>query len=318
MMYSERTSLKLDMQPPANPVEGDVPMNHHEQILSKLQEDLVLRGLARRTQQSYVWCVRNFLTFCNRPVEQLEATDIRHFLLYLIQVKKLATKTINLHNAAIRFLFAVTLGRTLNYLQVPRMKIQKKLPVLLSRQEVFSLFEHCPNLKHKAMLMVIYSAGLRVSEAAALKVHHIDSKAMRVFVACGKGAKDRYTLLSEDCLIDLRKYWRAYRPRHPEAWLFLGKSNLTHIASQSIREAFDKACQRAGITKQVSIHSLRHAFATHLLEDGATLLQVKALLGHANIQSTTIYLHLANLTAGLKSPLDNWPVVPRMEDVTRG
>jgi len=293
-------------------------MNYHEQIVSKLQEDLVLRGLAPRTQQSYVWCVRTFLTFCKRPVEQLEEKDIRHFLLHLIQEKKLAAKTINLHNSAIRFLFAVTLGRTLNYLQVPRMKIQKKLPVLLSREEVFSLFEHCLNLKHKAMLMVIYGAGLRVSEAAALKVHHIDSKAMRVFVACGKGGKDRYTLLSEDCLVNLRQYWRAYRPQHPEGWLFPGLSKVTHVTPKSIREVFHEARRRAGITKPVSIHSLRHAFATHLLEDGATLLQVKELLGHANIQSTTIYLHLANLTAGLKSPLDNGPVASQTGVNPRG
>ena len=293
-------------------------MNHHEQIVSKLQEDLVLRGLASCTQQNYIRCARTFLAYCNRPAEQLEGKDVRRFLLYLIQVKKLATKTINLHSAAIRFLFAMTLDRPLNDLQVPRMKNSKKLPILLSREEVCSLFEHCPNLKHRAMLKVIYSAGLRVSEAAALKVHHIDSKDMRVLVACGKGGKARYTLLSEDCLLDLRAYWRAYRPQHPEGWLFLGTYNVTHITSRSIQHAFNEARQRAGITKPVSIHSLRHAFATHLLEDGATLLQVKELLGHASIQTTTIYLHLANLTAGLKSPLDNGPVVSQTEVDPRG
>lgn len=292
-------------------------MNHHEQLIAKLQEDLVLRGLAPRTQQNYIRCARAFLAYGNRPVEQLEGNDIRHFLLYLIQEKKFATKTVNLHSSAIRFLFAVTLDRPLNYLQVPRMKIQKKLPVLLSRAEVFSLFEHCSNLKHRAMLMVIYSAGLRVSEAAALKIQHIDSKAMRLLVACGKGGKARYTLLSEACLLDLRAYWRVYRPEHPEGWLFLGTYNVTHITSRSIQQAFVDACERAGITKPVSIHSLRHAFATHLLEDGATLLQVKELLGHASIQTTTIYLHLANLTAGLKSPLDNWPVASQTEVDTR-
>lgn len=284
-------------------------MDHHEAMVSKLQEDLMLRGLAPRTQQSYVRCSRTFLAYCNRSVEQLEAKDIRDFLLYLIQEKQFATKTINLYNAAIRFLFAVTLDRPLNYLQVPRMKVQKKLPVLLSRTEVSSLFEHCPNLKHKAMLMLIYSAGLRVSEAATVKIHHIDSKAMRVFVACGKGGKARYTLLSEACLLALRAYWRAYRPQHPEGWLFLGTYNVTHMTTRSIQHAFDEARRRAGITKPVSIHSLRHAFATHLLENDATLLQVKELLGHRSIQTTTIYLHLADLTAGLKSPLDHGAIV---------
>lgn len=293
-------------------------MIHHVQIVAKLQEDLLLRGLSPRTRQNYMRCAHTFLAYCNRPVEQLGGNDIRRFLLYLIQVKKFATRTVNLHGAAIRFLFAVTLDRPLHPLQVPRMKTQKKLPVLLSREEVEALFEHCLNLKHKAILKIIYSAGLRVSEAAALKVHHIDSKAMRVFVACGKGGKSRYTLLSESCLLELRAYWRAYRPQHPEGWLFPGTYNVTHITPRSIQHAFDEARRRAGITKPVSIHSLRHAFATHLLEDGATLLQVKELLGHASIQSTTVYLHLANLTAGLKSPLDNWPVVSQMEADTHG
>jgi len=291
-------------------------MIHHEQIVAKLQEDLMLRGLSQRTLLHYTRCTRAFFAYCNRPVEQLEVKDIRNFLLYLIQEKKFATKTINLHSAAIRFLFTVTLDRPLQYFQVPRMKVQKKLPVLLSREEVFSLFEHCSSLKHKAMLMVIYSAGLRVSEAAALKVDHIDSKAMRVFVACGKGGKARYTLLSEACLLNLRAYWRVYRPQHPEGWLFPGTYKTPHVTSRCIQVAFDEARRRAGITKPVSIHSLRHAFATHLLEDGATLLQVKGLLGHASIQTTTIYLHLANLTADLKSPLDNWQAVsPKGDDL---
>lgn len=193
------------------------------------------------------------------------------------------------------------------------MKTHKKLPELLSRSEVSSLFEHCLNLKHKVVLMAIYSAGLRVSEAVALKVHDIDSKSMRVRVACGKGGKARYTLLSKECLLHLRAYWRAYRPQHPEGWLFLGTYEFTHITSRSIQHAFSQARRRAGITKPVSVHSLRHAFATHLLEDGATLLEVKQLLGHASIQATTVYLHLANLTAGLKSPLDNGPASSQTE-----
>jgi site-specific recombinase XerD len=127
---------------------------------------------------------------------------------------------------------------------------------------------------------------------------------MRLFVEDGKGGKDRYTLLSENCLSILRLYWKQCRPEHPEGWLFTGTYNVTHITLAGIESAFNKAAKRAGITKNVSVHSLRHAFATHLLEDGATLLQLKELLGHSSIQSTTIYLHLANLTAEIKSPLD--------------
>lgn len=282
-------------------------MDNKEQVLSRLREDILLRGLSKNTLESYTIRARIFLEYCNRPVEQLDVDDIRNFLQYLIHEKKSSPGTINIYSAAIRFLFAVTLNRTLNYLQIPRQKKRKTLPEVLTREEVFSIIEHCQNLKHKAMLMVIYSSGLRVSEAAALKIQHIDSKTMRVFVECGKGGKDRFTVLSDACLPVLREYWKIYRPQHTEGWLFLGTYSVTHITSAGIENAFNNAVKRTNITKDVSVHTLRHAFATHLLEDGATLLQIKELLGHANIQSTTIYFHLANITTGLKSPLDNLP-----------
>lgn len=197
-------------------------MNNKEQVLTRLKEDILLRGLSKNTLESYTIHVRIFLEYCNRPVEQLDVEDIRNFLWYLLHEKKSSPGTVNSYSGAIRFLFAVTLNRTLNYLQIPRLKKRKSLPEVLTREEVFSMIEHCPNLKHRAMLMVIYSSGLRVSEAASLKIQHIDSKAMRVFVQCGKGGKDRYTLLSEACLHTLRDYWKMYRPRHREGWLFLG------------------------------------------------------------------------------------------------
>lgn len=288
-------------------------MDNKEQVLTRLREDILLRGLSKNTLVSYTTHARIFLAHCIRPVEQLDVEDIRSFLGYLIQEKKSSPGTVNTYSAAIRFLFAVTLNRTLNYLQIPRQKKRKTLPEVLTREEVFSIIEHCQNIKHKAMLMVVYSSGLRVSEAAALKIQHIDSKMMRVFVECGKGGKDRYTLLSQACLDGLREYWKMYRPKHREGWLFLGTYEVTHITSAGIENAFNKAVKRTNITKDVSVHTLRHAFATHLLEDGATLLQIKDLLGHANIQSTTVYLHLANMTAGLKSPLDNLPAFCRSE-----
>lgn len=166
--------------------------------------------------------------------------------------------------------------------------------------------------------MVVYSSGLRVSEAAALKIQHIDSKTMRVLVGGGKGGKDRFTLLSETCLQVLREYWKVYRPQHPEGWLFLGTHKVTPITSAGIKNAFYKAVKRTNIAKDVSVHTLRHSFATHLLEDGATLLQIKELLGHAHIQSTTIYLHLANVTSGLKSPLDFLPTKTPVLDASHG
>jgi len=197
-------------------------MTNKEQVLSRLKEDILLRGLSKNTLVSYTMHTRIFLEYCNRPVEQLDVEDIRNFLWHLLQEKKSSPVTVNSYSAAIRFLFAVTLNRTLNYLQIPRQKKRKTLPEVLTREEVSSIIEHCQNLKHKAMLMLVYSSGLRVSEAAALKIQHIDSKSMRVFVECGKGGKDRYTLLSGACLDGLREYWKMYRPKHREGWLFLG------------------------------------------------------------------------------------------------
>jgi integrase/recombinase XerD len=293
-------------------------MDNNEQVLSRLREDILLRGLSKNTLESYTLNVRLFLTYCNRPVDELGAEDIRRFLQYLIHEKKSSPGTVNTYSAAIRFLFAVTLNRTLNYLQIPRQKKRKSLPEVLTREEISAIMAGCENIKHKAMLMVAYSSGLRVSEAAALKIQHIDSKTMRVFVECGKGGKDRYTLLSEACLHVLREYWKAYRPQHPEGWLFLGTYGVTHITSAGIKHAFDQAVKRTNIAKDVSIHTLRHSFATHLLEDGVTLLQIKELLGHSSIQSTTIYLHLANIASGVKSPLDHSPTMSRPSVTSHG
>jgi len=280
-------------------------MKNKEQILARMKEDILLRGLSKNTLLSYTLNARIFLEYCNRSAEQLNEYDIRNFLCYLIKEKKVSPGTVNTYSAAIRFLFAVTFNRTLNYLQIPRQKNRKTLPEILTREEVFSIIESCKNIKHKAMLAVVYGSGLRVSEAASLRIQNIDSKTMRVFVDCGKGGKDRYTLLSETCLSVLRKYWKTFHPKHSEGWLFLGTYSVSHITADGIEYAFNEAVKRTNITKNVSIHSLRHAFATHLLEDGATLLQIKELLGHSSIHSTTIYLHLANLTSNIKSPLDN-------------
>ncbi len=280
-------------------------MKSNEQVLLRLKEDILLRGLSKNTSESYLLNARIFLKFCQRPAEQLDEQDIRKYLNYLLHEKKLAPSSINIHSAAIRFLFAVTLNKTLNYLQIPRQKKHKKLPEILTRKEVFAIINSCKNSKHKSMLSLGYGSGLRVSEIAALKVKHIDSASMRILVENGKGGKDRYSLLSKTCLNVLRQYWLQYRPSHPDGWLFLGTYQVGHISSRGVEYSFKTAVKRVMIDKNVSIHSLRHAFATHLLEDGATLLQVKELLGHSSIQSTTIYLHLANLTADLNSPFDH-------------
>ena len=274
-------------------------------LLKRMETDLQLRGLAKATHDSYLQSVRAFLDFCgNKPAEGLNEQDVRDFLVHLMREGKVSNGTINCYNAGIRFFFAVTLNRTMNYLQMPRFKHHKKLPAIPTREEIAKLIGECTNLKHRAFFLVAYGGGLRVSEIASLRVKDIDSKAMRIFIRGGKGYKDRFTLLSNECLCALREYWSVYRPKHPEGWLFLGAGNHTHISPDGVGNAFANWSKRAGIAKDVSIHSLRHAFATHLLEDGATIFQIKELLGHASLSSTAVYLHLANTTDGVVSPAD--------------
>ena len=279
-------------------------MENNAQLIKRMKTDLLLRGVSENTWQSYTRCVEKFLDRCDKPVDELNELDARGFLISLMRTGNVCEATVNVYNAAIRFFFAVTLSRTLNYLQLPRFKKCKTLPTILTREEIQILLRSCPNLKHKSFFLLAYGGGLRVSEIAALRICDIDSKSMRVFVRDGKGGKDRYTILSSECLATLREYWLAHRPKHPEGWLFLEAGKHTHISTRGVALAFKTWIQRLGIQKNVSIHSLRHAFATHLLEDGATIFQIKELLGHASLNSTAVYLHLANTTAGVVSPAD--------------
>ena len=283
----------------------------NEQLLNRLNEDIRLRALSEYTHKTYTRNVRKFLEFCgNRNAETLDEKDGRAFLLHLMDENKISNVTINLYNTAIRFFFAVTLNRPVNYLQMPMTKRGTKLPELLTREEIHRrLVDECENLKHKSWFLLAYGSGLRVSEIAALKVADIDSQSMRVFVRGGKGKKDRYTILSKACLQVLRKYWLEYRPKHPQNWLFPGVfpdgvESPDHIKIDAIERAFNRTVERIGVAKDVTIHTLRHCFATHLLEDGASVFQIKELMGHATLRSTQRYIHLANSTTGLTSPAD--------------
>jgi site-specific recombinase XerD len=275
-----------------------------QQAMQKMGEDIRLRGLAASTLKNYTRNVKVFLRFCNRPIEKLDENDVRRFLEYLITKKKLAPSTVNQHSSAIRFFFAVGLNRYMNYLQIPLMKIPKSLPELLTKEEVSRLIGVCTNAKHKALLLLAYGSGLRSSEVVKLRVKDIDSREMRIFVKRGKSNRDHYTVLSQTTLDALRDYWRAYRPHSPEGWLFPGTKNVGHLTRAGVAFAFNLVLQKTNIPKEVSTHSLRHAFATHMLEDGVDLIKIKEMLGHGRINSTLIYLHLANVTKGIKSPAD--------------
>lgn len=275
-------------------------------ILDKVAEDIRLRGLSEHTLRSYTGNIGRYLDFLGgRPVAETSEADIRNYSAYLREVRGLSEKSINTYLAGVLFMYEVTLDRPMNRRQIPYMKEPKDLPAILTRDELATLMDATTNLKHRALFSLGYGSGLRVSEVCKLRTCDVDSDGMRIFVKGGKGKKDRYTILSQATLEDLRAYWRAYRPDHPEGWMFTGPYNYTHIERGACSAALKSSLRKAGIDREgVSFHTLRHCFGTYLLEDGCDLMRIKELMGHASLSTTAVYLHLANTTRGVVSPLD--------------
>jgi len=274
--------------------------------MGKLREqmlvDLQLSGAKPSTQRTYLREAQNLAKYFNKPPEELGEDELKAYLLHLIKERHLSEGTYRFYVAGLKFLYRTTLKRewAVEKIRYPRAK--RKLPVVLDLTEVQSLFSVTKNLKHKAILMMTYGSGLRVSETASLKLTDIDSKRMMVRITQGKGGKDRYSILSQTALEQLRYYWLNYRPRE---WLFEGAKKDDHITSHSIQLMFYAAQKRAGIRKPASIHTLRHSFATHLIEAGTSLHHVQRLLGHRSPTTTTVYLHVSRLNlAQVISPLD--------------
>jgi len=274
-------------------------------LREKMLADLQLRGITPRTQTAYLREVSNLENYFKKSPEELGEEEVKEYLVHMLEDRGLSSGTYKYYAAGIKFLYRTTLNReeVVEKIKYPKAKI--KLPVVLDLAEVRTMLSVMENLKHRAVLTITYSAGLRVSETAHLKVTDIDSKRMMVRVRQGKGGKDRYTILSKTALECLREYWRAYRPKD---WLFEGQKEGSHICYTSIRNIFVEAKERAGITKPVGPHSLRHAFATHLIEAGTSLHHVQLLLGHKSPKTTTVYLHVSKMNlAQVSSPLDSIP-----------
>lgn len=274
-------------------------------LREKMLAELQLRGITPRTQTAYLREIGKLENYFNRSPEELGEEEVKEYLVHMLEDRGLSSGTYKYYAAGIKFLYRTTLnrGEVVEKIKYPKAKI--KLPVVLDLSEVRTILSVMENLKHRAVLTVTYSAGLRVSETAHLKVTDIDSKRMMVRVRQGKGGKDRYSILSKTALECLRQYWRAYRPKD---WLFEGQKEGSHICYTSIRQIFVEAKERAGITKPVGPHSLRHAFATHLIEAGTSLHHVQLLLGHKSPKTTTVYLHVSKMNlAQVTSPLDSIP-----------
>lgn len=279
-------------------------------LRQQMQSDMVLRGLAERTQEAYIAAIVGIAKYTHRSPDQLSQAEIEQYLLHLIEERKLSWSTTNQAASALRFLFRVTLKQHNAAFAIPHRKVGSKLPEILSRDEVGQILAAAPNLTHHTLLMTTYAAGLRVAEVCTLRVADIDSARMMLRVECGKGAKDRYSLLSPRLLDMLRLYWQATRP---VMWLFPRRSDDRRpIDVETAQRMYWAAKKRAGITKQGGIHSLRHAFATHLLESGVDIHTIQRLMGHGHISTTARYFHLKEQCVKNGSPLDLLPAAERI------
>ena len=267
-----------------------------------LAETLAARGRSRRTQETYVWMLRLFGRFVDKPVDRAAPEDIQAYQRHLTTERKIGFSSFNQTTCALRFFYRECLGRDWQIERMPYQRKRRTLPEILAPEEVTAILDACTNLKHRALLMTSYSGGLRLSETLGLVPGDIDSKRMMIRVEQGKGRKDRYVMLSPILLQTLREYWRQYRPVR---WLFEGRPKGRPLASSTAEKVFKHAALKAGIAKHVYFHSLRHAFATHLLEDGTNIRVIQALLGHRCLTTTQVYTHVAKTyVADTKSPLD--------------
>jgi site-specific recombinase XerD len=271
-------------------------------LRQRMLEDLRLRNYAPKTQEIYVDHVARFARHFGRSPEALGPEDIRAYQLHLVQEKKASWSSFNQAVCALRFLYRTTLQQSWAVEQIPFPKQPKRLPSVLSPEEVGTLLKAVKNRKHRLVLMTMYATGLRVSEAAGLQVSDIDSARMVIRVREAKGRKDRLVMLSPVLLEELRRYWCWYRPT---LWLFPGGGPSTPLSISAIQKVCSRARRAAGIRKPVSCHTLRHSFATHLLEGGTDLRLIQTLLGHQSVGTTQLYTHVAaERIVAASSPLD--------------
>jgi integrase/recombinase XerD len=268
----------------------------------RMIEDMLVRNFSPNTQRSYVHYVAEFARHYKTSPEYLGFEHVRAYQVYLVEQRQLSPASINTFVSAAQFLYTVTLEMPWGENRFVRMKVPETLPVVLSREEIERLLHHVGFLTHRAVLMLCYGSGLRISEAVSLKAAHIDSARMLIRIEKGKGAKDRYTVLSIQMLNLLRRYFKAQQPGD---YLFPGVVAGTHVTAGAVQQVCREACRLAGIGKRVTPHTLRHSFATHLLENGTDTRAIQVLLGHSRIDTTARYTAVTpGLISAIASPLD--------------
>jgi site-specific recombinase XerD len=271
-------------------------------LRQRMLEDLRIRNFSPHTAAAYVRYIRRFAEHFGRSPDRLGPEHIRTFQVHLTSVAKVSHSTLQNWVGALRFFYGVTLGKRWMIEKIPYPKDERRLPVVLSKEEVSRLLAGVSNIKHRAILSTIYSAGLRVSEATGLRIEDVDSKRMVIHVRQGKGRKDRYVPLSPKLLVLLREYWKVTKPG---LWLFPGSNRDHPITRRSVQRICDKAHLAAGIAKKVSPHTLRHSYATHLLDAGVNVRAIQVLLGHRSLSTTANYMHISQSgTREVVSPLD--------------
>ena len=265
------------------------------ELRHRMVEDMELRGLSPKTQQAYVWAVKSLAGYYHRSPDKLSDEEIRRYFLYLVKEKRVALSTFRIQLCGIKLFYEKTLGRELPVFKLVRPKKSRKLPAVLGPEEVRQILGlvRKPNLR--MALTVIYSCGLRLREGATLRVRDIDHERMVVCVRNGKGAKDRYVPLPERTWALLAAHMKT---RRPNSWLFAGKREGNYVSPSTIQKAFKIALARSDISKDATVHTLRHSFATHLLESGVNLRVIQEVLGHQSLKTTARYTHLTSRSLG--------------------
>lgn len=282
-------------------------------LRQQMHDAMLVRGFALRTRQAYIEAIAKLARFYHASPDLLTSEQVEAWLLYLVRERKLSFSSVNQAASACRFLYGTVLKRDLAVFAVPMAKVPQRQPEILARAELAALFAACDSLKSKCLLQTAYAAGLRVSELCALQIADLDSQPDRLClrVRQGKGGQDRYTLLPPTLLEALRLYWCAY---HPKVWLFPNRNGSAPMDSTGAQKRFYQARDAAGIRKSGGIHSLRHCFATHLLEAGVDLVTVQKLLGHHQVATTGVYLHRVSTQwrpPVLANPLDLLAALPK-------
>jgi integrase/recombinase XerD len=273
------------------------------QLRDRMEADLRLRNLRPSTQECYLRCARKFAAYHMRSPAEMGTAEVRDFLVHLRDERHVGPSTIKGYVAALKFLYANTLDRPEVVRPWLQPRVEHKLPVVLSREEVEALLNGIESIKYRAVLMTAYGSGLRIGEVCRLQVGDVDSARMLLHIREGKGGRDRYALLSPVLLEILRTYWRAERPSGP--YLFPGQKADTHLTAESVRAVQHKVAKECGLSKRATPHTMRHSFATHLLEDGTDIRIIQALLGHRSIRTTQVYTHVSpEYIRRVKSPLD--------------